>query len=94
MRALGRAWTADISLQGDWADDWDSLRREGGEVRLTQAGVEAHARAYYRDARLRGVRPFLGAFYLYYYQFENSGEDGNRARYSSAGPEAGFSSSF
>lgn len=94
VRKLSRAWTAELSLQGDWIDDWDSLRREGGDVRLTQAGAELHARALYSDVRLGPVRPLVGVFYYYFYQYENSGEDGNRVRYSSFGPEIGLSCSL
>lgn len=94
VRPLTRAWTAELSLQGDWIDDWDSLRQEGGDVRLTQAGAEFHARFSYSDRRLGPVRPFIGAFYYFFYQYENSAEDGNRVRYSSFGPEVGLSCSL
>jgi len=81
-------------LQGNWINKWDSLRNQGGTVYLSQSSFETHWRVYYIDARLEGLRPFLGFAYYFYKQSETSGEIGNMARMQSFGPEFGVNYSF
>lgn len=87
---------ADLGLgaEGSWLNDWDSLRREGGEVRLSQSSLDLRARLVWDDARWRGWRPSFGVFFAHFSQNETSGEDGNFVRYVSYGPEAAVLYSF
>ncbi len=85
---------ASVSAGGSWVNHWDTLRREGGEMFLSQSSFEAHARLV-ENARRRG-RPWLwaGWFYRYFMENQTSNEDGNYARAESFGPEAGVGVSF
>ncbi len=87
-------WVLQFSQQGSWVDRWDSLRSEGGEVYLSQSNLETHVRAFYAGKALGRLHPFAGLFLEYYYQLENSAEDGNRVAFWSWGPELGARWSF
>jgi len=88
------AWVLEFSQQGSWIDRWDSLHSEGGEVYLSQSNLETRARVFYAGSALGSIRPFVGFFLDYYYQLENSSEDGNRVAFLSWGPELGLRWSF
>ncbi|MDE1977188.1 MAG: hypothetical protein KGI84_08020 [Elusimicrobia bacterium] len=87
-------WVMEFSQQGSWINRWDSLRSEGGEVYLSQSNLETRARIFYAGDALDQIHPFAGLFLEYYYQLENSAEDGNRVAFWSWGPELGARWSF
>jgi len=88
------AWVLEFSQQGSWINRWDSLRSEGGEVYLSQSSLATRARVFYAGGALGNIHPFAGLFLDYYYQLENSAEDGNRVVFLSWGPELGLRWSF
>jgi len=88
------AWVLEFSQQGSWINRWDCLRSEGGEVYLSQSNLETRVRVFYAGSALGAIHPFAGIFLDYYYQLENSAEDGNRVAFLSWGPELGLRWSF
>ncbi|MDE2489653.1 MAG: hypothetical protein KGM24_02315 [Elusimicrobia bacterium] len=94
LRRLPSGATLDLRAEGSWIENWDSLRREGGLVRLSQSQVDLRARLIWNEALPGGWRPAFGGFFSLYEQDEVSGEDGNFARYESYGPELSLLRAF
>jgi hypothetical protein len=85
----------EMTAQGNWANKWDSFRSEGGTVYLSQASFETHWRFVYDNPDLLwGIRPYVGADYLYYKQVDSSGLVKDFIRAQMYGPEVGLSVSF
>jgi len=91
---VGPRLLAVVSAEGSWINHWDTLRREGGEMFLSQTQLEFHGRLVDDDSDFGGWRPWIGWFYRYYMENQTSNEDGNYARAESSGPEIGFVYSF
>jgi hypothetical protein len=85
----------EMTAQGNWANKWDSFRSEGGTVYLSQASFETHWRLVYDNPDMfLGIRPYVGADYLYYKQVDDSGLVKDFIRAQMYGPEIGLSVSF
>lgn len=72
---LGRGWSVDSSLDLAYLPWINSLRREGGVVRLTQSRLDLTAEL--SNAVTRNFSFTLSVYYRYYHQHEQSGEDDN-----------------
>ncbi len=85
----------EMTAQGNWANKWDSFRNEGGTVYLSQAAFETHWRFVYSSPEVPlGIRPYIGANYLFYKQVADSGLVRDFIRAQMYGPEFGLSVSF
>jgi hypothetical protein len=95
-RHIGGPVYLEITAQGNWANKWDSFRSDGGHTAyLSQAAFETHWRLVYSSGELPlGIRPFVGANYLYYKQVVHSGLVNDFIRAQMYGPEFGLTMSF
>lgn len=94
-RRATRSIVVEGSLTGNWINHWNSFRKEGGTVYLSQRMLETHVRLrWVNDGRFRLWHPMVGVFLYNFRQKEESIEDGNVVRLSMAGPEIGIRYAF
>jgi hypothetical protein len=94
-RWLAPNFALESTLQGYWANKWNSGRSEqGATVYDSQSGFETHVRVVYSNERWRGFSPFAGVNYYYAKYTQTGSTVGNLLRVQMIGPEVGFNFSI
>jgi hypothetical protein len=94
-RRVSPSFILNASLSGNWINHWNSQRKEGGTIYLSQRKLEAHLGFKIKnEAKFKSFHPLFGLFYYDFRQLEESNEDGNLVHLKMLGPELGIGFEF